>query len=742
MAIQEQEVKEFIKDNMTNFAMATIVDRAVPAIHDGLLPIHRRILYAMYRAGITSDKPVQKSGLAVGEAMKIHEHSDDSIYESLALLTDKNGRLHNAYIDGKGNFGAYYSDKAPSAKRYTSCRLSKFAEEVILDNLNKEVIDFTFEEGGIPQPLFLAPIVPNILLKYNKAIAVGFACNTAPYNLIEVCNLTSAYMFDTTINVSDYLLAPDFPSGAKLIYNKKDLEDIYNNGCGSVLLRSKYIYDKKNNIIDVYEIPFSTTQEKVIEEITARMDSIKEIVDVKNETGFDKVTKKDRMSIAITIKKNANPDEVMNKLYKRTSLQTTFSVNMTVLADYVPKQLGIKEILDIWISYRIDTLRKSLKLNIRNKESKLHLLKGLEKVLLDIDKAIEIIRNSSSEETIIDDLKNYFNIDEVQANHVATIKLKNINKAYILKQLQGIKDLEEEVTNLKILIKSDFKIKELIKTQLEEVSRKYGQPRKTEIIYNDTRAEEINKKDIMIEDYNCNVIITKEGYIKKTSRGSEFTNLKEGDVIMFDLNLNNKDTIYCITNKGRRIKIAITNLELKTPATLGEYIHELEKGEEIIEVFKETDKGYIINCYNNGKVSKIPVSSYLGAKKIMSNCINSNAELKLLKYVEEDVDLMFITETGKCVIINTSEIPSKEAKNSQGNVTIKLKTDDSLIGVTIVNEESNVEVESTKGIMHIKLSDKIDNNRSKFEYYKGSCGNIGKMIYKNKHAKTISIRVI
>lgn len=740
--IETKSVREFIEGNMTDYSINTIIDMSIPAIEDGLLPIHRRILYMMYRANLLSSKNFVQSPLAVGEVVKIHHHSNDSVYGSLALLTDRNNRLHNGYILGDGNFGKFYSEKEPSAQRYTSVKLSKFAEETLLKDMDEAVIEYTNEEGGIPQPVTLSSVVPNILLKMNKAIAVGFACNTPSYNLREVCNLTKAFMDNYNINVEDYLLAPDFTSGCSLIYNKQELNNIYNTGSGSVLLRSKYRYDEENNIIEVYEIPMSTTQEKIVREVTEKMDTIKEILDVRIESGFNPATKTEELQIGIDIKKNADPDVVMNKLFRCTTLQTSFGVNMTVLKDYRPLQLGIKDILSYWLTKRIETVRKSVAKDLREKEQKLHILEGLEKVLLDIDKAISLIRNTANEDKIDENLMLEFGIDKQQASFVSSMKLRNINRNYILKQLQSIEELRNEVEDLKDVISKDSRIKDIIKEQLQYVSDKYGQDRKTEIIYKDELGKKINDKNLMIESYNCNVIITKEGYIKKTQKGSENTKLKEGDIIMFDLSLNNKDTIYCITNKGRRIKISVANLTIKTPGVLGEYIQDLEKDEKIIEAFKETQLGYVINCYSNGKVAKIPVVSYLSNNRVINNCINANSELKLLKYIEDDVNLMFVTETGKCVIINTADIGTKMARGCQGNVAIKIKADDSLAGVVIVDENSNVEIESTKGVMHIKLSDMIDSNRTKFQYYTGSCGNVGKMIYKNKRTKTIGVKAV
>lgn len=740
--IETKSVQEFIEGNMTDYSINTIIDMSIPAIEDGLLPIHRRILYMMYRANLLSSKNFVQSPLAVGEVVKIHHHSNDSVYGSLALLTDRNNRLHNGYILGDGNFGKFYSEKEPSAQRYTSVKLSKFAEETLLKDMDEAVIEYTNEEGGIPQPVTLSSVVPNILLKMNKAIAVGFACNTPSYNLREVCNLTKAFMDNYNINVEDYLLAPDFTSGCSLIYNKQELNNIYNTGSGSVLLRSKYRYDEENNIIEVYEIPMSTTQEKIVREVTEKMDTIKEILDVRIESGFNPATKTEELQIGIDIKKNANPDVVMNKLFRCTTLQTSFGVNMTVLKDYRPLQLGIKDILSYWLTKRIETVRKSVAKDLREKEQKLHILEGLEKVLLDIDKAISLIRNTANEDKIDENLMLEFGIDKQQASFVSSMKLRNINRNYILKQLQSIEDLRNEVEDLKDIISKDSRIKDIIKEQLQYVSDKYGQDRKTEIIYKDELGKKINDKNLMIESYNCNVIITKEGYIKKTQKGSENTKLKEGDVIMFDLSLNNKDVIYCITNKARRVKLIINDLDLKKPADLGTYLSDLEKDEEILEVFKESDTGYIINVYDNGKISKIPVDSYKGQKRIMTSCYNTNSELLLLKYVEKDCNVFLITKNGKALIVNTNEINPKESKGSQGNVAIKIKSDDELTGALVVVDNSNIELESTKGVMHIKLNEDYDSKRTNLEYYTGSCGNVGKLVYKNKNTKTIGVKAV
>ncbi|WP_075810115.1 DNA gyrase/topoisomerase IV subunit A [Clostridium perfringens] len=663
------EASKHVRNSYMRYAMTTIIDRALPDVRDGLKPVHRRILSAMKKKGLTYDKPRAKSSEPVSETMKIHHHGDSSIYEALCLMSEDNGDLLHPFIDGEGSFGKVYSSDEPSAMRYTSCRLNRFANEFFSD-INKGVVTMIGEDKDHLQPVVLPVSYPSILIKPNKGIAVGEACSFGSFNFSEVIDATILYLEDTSIDLLNVIKAPDFSSGGQLIYNEGELRKIYETGEGRVLLRGKYKYDKENNCIDIYEIPYSTTVEKIVQRISELMKTseFKDITDVRDETGYNKEKDTDELRITIDVKKNTNVKLLMSKLFKKSPLESYFSFNMNCLVNFEPKVLGIKNILDEWINFRVDCIRKAILFDIESKRKELHVLLGLEKVLLDIDKAVEIIRNSK-EENMIDGLISYFNIDKIQANYVSNIKLRNINKEYIAKQIKDINLLKEELEELIDTSNDDAKIKKIIKKQLIKLKKEYSKPRKTEIIYED-KVKEI-AADEFIEDYSCNIIYTKENYLKKTLRYSETQKVKDGDEVTSMIQTSNKGEVILFSDKQNAYKIQINDIESKQPSALGLYIPSLintSKDENIIGCAATNDyKGYVIITYENGKVHKLPLESFKTNTK-RSMLKNTLIDLPIVSIIQitEDTDIYLESSQNKAMIINTSNINEKASRNSQG----------------------------------------------------------------------------
>lgn len=682
--ITKIEAGQHVKESYMPYAMSTILDRALPDVRDGIKPVHRRILFAMYKSKITYDKDRAKTTEPIAETMKIHHHGDTSILDAIALMSEQNETLLHPYIDGEGAFGKVYSKDKPSAPRYTYCRLNKFAEEFFKD-LNKNVLQMIGEDKDHMQPIVLSSSFPNILIKNNSGIAVGEACDFPSFNLEEVCNTTIAYINNKNINLFDYIKGLDFPTGGYLIYDKNALEKIYNTGMGSVILRAKYKYDKENNCIDIYEIPYSTTVDAIVLKITELLktnNKYKMILDVRDETGYNKETQREEMKITIDVRKNVDIEKLMMNLFKDTTLQDSYSANMNCLVDYEPKVLGIKQILDEWLKFRISCIMKALQYDISNKSEKLHLLKGLERVLLDIDKAIQIIRFSKDEE-IISSLSNEFNIDQVQAENIANMKLRNINKDYIIKQIKDIESLEKEVEQLKYKLNSEDEINNIVINDLIRVRDTYGKPRRTEILYEDT-LQEISATEL-IEDYNCYVSISKELYLYKYLRKTDSFKLKDGDEIIKTESTSNKATLLVFTSQANCHKIFLHSIPEKLPSVLGHFLPsliQLEQGEEIISVqVVRKYSGNIINCYSSGKLSKITLESFKTEQKRtkLKNAISLDSELINQFIITEDIDIICKSSIDKVLICNTSNFNAKGSKNSGGDALLKSKNSSTMV---------------------------------------------------------------
>ena len=672
----EQKISETLELNYMPYAMSVIVSRAIPEI-DGFKPSHRKLLYTMYKKGLLNG-PRTKSANVVGETMKLNPHGDGAIYETMVRMTRGNEALLHPYIDSKGSFGKVYSrDMAYAAARYTEVKLDKICAELFGD-LDKDTVDFVDNyDGTMKEPTLFPVTFPTILVNANQGLAVGMATNICSFNLVEVCDAACAIIDDPKVNLSKYIKAPDFSTGGTAIYKQKDMKRIIETGRGSIKVRGKYKYDKKNNCIDVYEIPYTTTVEAIIDAIAALVKSnkIKEITDIRDETDLK------GLKLTIDIKRNTDPDALMNKLYMTTPLQDTFSCNFNVLIKGQPKLLGVRSLLLEWIEFRMGCLKRKLAYEIKTKEDRLHLLRGLEKILLDIDKAIKIIRETETDSLVIPNLMWGFGIDEIQANFIAEIKLRNLNKEYILDKVSEIDRLTKDINDLKDTLASDLKIKDLIKKQLKDVAKKYGQPRKTDIIHEDDVV--VVTEEEMIDDYNLKVFLTNDSYFKKipltSLRASPEQKLKDDDFIIQEIEWHNKSDIIFVSSKPVVYKCKLHEMPDTKASNLGDYLPNIlgmEPDERILYmIVTDNYDGFILFAYENGKVSKIPLNSYetkTNRRKLL-NAYGSSAPLVDAIFTHDDIDIALMSSNDRVLVLNSEEVPLKATKSSQGVQIMKLR---------------------------------------------------------------------
>jgi len=713
----EQPITDTLEKNYMPYAMSVIVSRAIPEI-DGFKPSHRKLLYTMYKMGLLTGNRT-KSANVVGQTMKLNPHGDMAIYETLVRLTRGNDALLHPFVDSKGNFGKQYSrDMAFAAPRYTEVKLDKICHEIFKD-IDKNTVDFVDNyDGTMKEPALLPTTFPNILVNPNQGIAVGMASSICSFNLEEVCETTIAFLKDENVDVVSTLKAPDFSTGGQLIYNEKSIREIYATGRGSVKLRAKYRYDPKNNCIEIYEIPYSTTIEAIIDKIVelVKQNRIREISDIRDETDLS------GLKIVLDLKKNTDPDKLMNKLFKLTPLQDSFACNFNVLINGKPMVLGVKGILREWTLFRINCIKRQIAFDIEKKSDKLHLLKGLKKILLDIDKAIKIIRETEQEAEVVPNLMKGFDIDQVQAEFIAEIKLRNLNKEYILKRTDEIDSLEKEIEDLQKTVKDESRIKRIIMKELKEVAKKYGRPRRTEII-GEEAIEEVTEENF-IEDYNLKIFLTKQNYLKKISlvslRGSSEQKLKEEDIIIQEIEASNKSDLLLFSNKYTVYKLKIHEINDCKASSLGEYLPnllEMEPDEKII-YFVATDNysGYMLFGFENGKVAKIDFNSYATKtnRKKLTNAYSDLSKLVYIKWIKEDVDLVAFSSINKVLVFNTAGINPKTTRDSQGVQVLKAKKGSTMVQIKEMDEVrfSDVDYYRTKNIpatgCYLKPEDRVD----------------------------------
>jgi len=674
--IIEQQITDTLELNYMPYAMSVIVSRAIPEI-DGFKPSHRKLLYTMYKMGLLSGER-RKSADVVGQTMQLNPHGDGPIYETLVRLTRGYAALMHPFIDSKGNFGKVYSrDMAYAASRYTEVKLASICTEIFKD-IDKDTVDFIDNYNGeLKEPVLFPTTFPNLLVTPNTGIAVGMASTVASFNLKEVCEATIQYIKNNDVDISKYLLAPDFSTGGSLIYNKKDMEKIYETGRGSFKVRGKYRYDKKNSCIEIYEIPYSTTIEAIMDKTITLVKSgkIRDITDVRDETDLK------GLKIAIDIRKSSNPELVVQKLYSMTPLQDSFSCNFNLLIDGQPRTLGVKEIIHEWVRFRKNCIVRQIKYSISKKTERLHLLTGLSKILLDIDKAIAIIRNTEEDSKVIPNLMDGFDIEKLQAEYVAEIKLRNLNKEYLLNKVSEKDALEKEIADLKNTLGDEKKIDTIIIKDLKEVSKKHGMDRQTEIIY----EEEIQtiSEDDFIEDYPLKIFLTKQNYFKKISlvslRSSGEQNIKEDDEIVEEFETTNKSELLFFSNKHNVYKQKAHEMPDSRASALGDYLPNLlkmDEDEKILYIAATTDfKGFMIFGFENGKIAKITMDSYstkLNRKKII-NAYSNKDKIIFIDYILEDRNYLAFRDVDKALLFSTELIAPKTTKNSSGIQVLTLK---------------------------------------------------------------------
>lgn len=728
----DKEIDKIVEDNMMDFSQYVIKNRSLPCLYSGLKPIHLKILWTMYEDKIVN---FTKSETVAGRVMAYSPHG--SCYDTMVNMAQKDRHIH-PLIMGHGNFGSYCSSELMYASsRYTECKLSELSLDC-LEGIEKHMVDMIDNYDNTKKmPKYLPTRFPLALVMSHNGIAVGMASNTPSFNLVDVCNLTIDIINKNEIKS----IIPDFATGGYILFDKKNIESINKKGIGTVKLRAKY--SKKGNTIIINEIPYGSKVyvEVIIDKIIelVKQGKIKEITNVLNQTGYK------GLSIEIECKKGTDLDKLMNKLYALTPLESSFSCNMNMLVGKNPKVLGVYNVIEEWLKFRRDCIKRGLEYEVEIKSKKLHLLKGLERVLVDIDKAIELIRKSD-EEAILDNLMNNFNIDDQQAQEISNMKLRNINKNYILKQIQDISNLIDEINNMKDILSNPRRIDEIIIKDLRDVSKKYGQPRKTEIIYEDEISTTSISKEDLIEDYNCRILFTKDGYIKKYLRQSDNHKLKDGDVMMGDMISTNKSTLLIFTNKANRYRLNAYELDTMTPQSYGSFIRNiinLEDDEEVIKVVSiEKEVGYMSFIYDTGKLAKVNIKSYLSNNKKLQNCFNIDSKLIAIEYIKEDVDCLLVTSEGKVLITNTNNIASKGTRNSQGNVIIKLPENITCIGATInISTDDKFVLKTAKGkskeflLDDIAPTGKTNEERTLFTYLYGRSGVQGNFVINTRNSE-------
>ena len=675
--IEEQQITDTLEQNYMPYAMSVIISRAIPEI-DGFKPSHRKLLYTMYKMGLLTGGRT-KSANVVGQTMRLNPHGDSAIYETMVRLTEGNGALLLPLVDSKGNFGRQYSrDMAYAAARYTEVKLAKICSEIFRD-MDKDTIDFVDNyDGTMKEPVLLPTTFPNILANPNQGIAVGMASNICSFNLRELCDATIAVMKDPEADLLDIMPAPDFPLGAELIYNRDEMREIYKTGRGSFKLRAKYEYDKKQNCIDIKEIPYTTTVEAIVEKIVdlVKAGKIKEISDIRDET--------DKMGLKLTIdlKRGSNPDKLMAKLFKMTPLQDSFGCNFNILVEGSPMVLGVNDILCEWLRFRRSCVLRGVAYDIQRKSEKLHLLEGLALILLDIDKAIKIVRETEDDNMVVPNLMKGFGIDEVQAEYVAEIKLRNLNKDYILNRTDEIEKLKAEIADLEAISKSKARVNKIIEKQLKEAAKKYGSDRRTQLICDDELAE-YDTEEQTFEDYSVRIFRTAHNYIKKISlvslRTSGEQRLKDDDRIIQEEETTNRSELLIFTAGGEVYKIHAGDIPDGKASQLGEYIPNLlgmtEKGDIAGMIISGDYSGHVLFCFENGKCAKIPLKSYetKSNRRKLTGAFSVKSPLVSMLYLKTDTDIVLKSSADKALAVNTDKIPEKTTRSSQGVSVMTLR---------------------------------------------------------------------
>ena len=672
----EQAISETLELNYMPYAMSVIVSRAIPEI-DGFKPSHRKLLYTMYKMGLLTGGRT-KSANIVGQTMRLNPHGDAAIYETMVRLAKGNETLLHPFVDSKGNFGKVYSrDMAYAAARYTEAKLDPICAEVFKD-IDSDTVDMVDNyDATMKEPALLPTTFPNVLVSANQGIAVGMASNICSFNLREVCDTAIALMKNPDHDILETLPGPDFSTGGELLFDETATREIYATGRGSFQLRAKWRYVKDGNLIEITEIPYTTATEVIMDKVAEliKAGKIKEIADMRDETDLG------GLKLTIDLKRGVDPEKLMQKLFRLTPLQDSFPCNFNILIAGMPRVMGVGEILDEWTAWRTDCVKRRIFFQIQKKEDRLHLLKGLERILLDIDKAIAIIRETELENEVVPNLMIGFGIDEIQANYVAEIKLRNINKEYILKQTRAIDDLEREIADLRDTLNSPRKLKNVIIKELQAVADKFGQPRRTEILYDAQEAAPEEEDDV--PDYGVTVFVSKEGYLKKMTaqslRMSGEQKFKEGDSLSFSKETTNRAEFLVFTDRYQCYKSRLSDFDDGKASQLGDYLPQklgFEAGENLVAlVFCGDYKGFILFFFENGKAAKVPLSAYetkTNRKKLTSAYSDKSPLIKAMA-LDADEQMVVYSTDGRAAIFSTAQLLPKTTRNTQGVAVMTLK---------------------------------------------------------------------
>ena len=674
--VVEQAICDTLELNYMPYAMSVIVSRAIPEI-DGFKPSHRKLLYTMYNMGLLRGGRT-KSANIVGSTMKLNPHGDAAIYETMVRLARGNGALLHPFVDSKGNFGKVYSrDMAYAAPRYTEAKLDAIAAELFKD-IDCDTVDMVDNyDGTMKEPTLLPTTFPNVLVSNNNGIAVGMASNICGFNLREVCQTTIAYIRNPRCDLLETLPAPDFSTGGEILYDPLEMMNIYQTGRGSFKVRARWRYQKEGNLIEIYEIPYTASTEAIIDKVAEliKAGKVREINDMRDETDLS------GLKLTIDLKRGVDPDKLMQKLFRFTPLQDSFACNFNILIAGMPRVMGVREILEEWVAWRSECVRRRTYFNLQKKKDKLHLLKGLGRILLDIDKAIKIIRETESDAEVIPNLMIGFGIDEIQANYVAEIKLRNINKEYILKRLNETEELEKDIEDLEKILKSDARVKTIIVKELEAVSKTYGIDRKTGLVYETSFYEE--EEEAEVPDYPVTIFLSKEGYFKKITpqslRMSGEQKFKEGDSLSMQCEATNQTELMVFTNKAQVYKTRCAAFDDGKASLLGDYLPQklgMDEGETVFAVLLPGDyKGSVLFVYENGKAAKVELSAYetKSNRKKLTGAYSDKSPLKAVLLLKEDTQVVLYSTEGRALIFSTAQLAAKTTRNTQGVAVLTLK---------------------------------------------------------------------
>ena len=687
--VVEQPITRTLETNYMPYAMSVILSRAIPEI-DGFKPSHRKLLYTMYNMGLLKG-PKTKSANIAGQTMRLNPHGDAAIYETMVRLTEGNEALLHPYVESKGNMGKAYSrDMAYAASRYTEAKLAPIAAELFND-IDRDTVDMVDNyDATMLEPTLFPVSFPSVLVNANTGIAVGMASSICPFNLAEVCKTEIEFIKDDEINIADYLTAPDFPGGGELLYDRAEIENVYRTGRGSIKVRGVYSYDKSANCIDITQIPPTTTIEAIIEKIIdlVKQKKITEINDVRDETDLK------GLKITIDLKRGTDPEKFMQKVFKMTPLQDNFSCNFNILVGGTPRVMGVKEILTEWTAFREECVKRRTFYNLTKAKEKYHLLKGLQKILLDIDKAIKIVRETSEEKDVVPNLMIGFGIDEIQAEYVAEIKLRHLNREYILKRLEDVEALEKEIADLEDILKTRRRVMNIIIKELEEVIKKYGQERKTKIISAEENKIEIEEE--AVPDYPVTLFFTKDGYFKKITpqslRMSGEHKLKEGDEIVTTIETTNSAELLFFTDKCQVYKSKANDFEDTKTSVLGDYVPaklDFDEGEKPVAMIVTTDyTGFMMFFFTNGRVAKVSLSAYAtktNRKKLIS-AYTDKFELCQIMHIKEDQELLLKSTGGRMLLLHTGALQVKATKDNGGVAVMTQKKGQRLFEVVPYQE--------------------------------------------------------